>query len=66
MKKTLKFQVEKETKGAYRFMEVGSSVLQTIYVRKDALGAEKPEKLSITIDTGAKGAKADKEPADAE
>jgi len=53
MVKTVKLSVEKETKGTYRFREEGAEdkhVFGTLYVRKSALGGEKPKTLTIQVE----------------
>lgn len=64
MKHTLTFKLEKETKGALRYQEVGqdgqaipvdspadSRVLGAIYIRKTALkGEATPQALSVTVE----------------
>jgi hypothetical protein len=57
MNHTLKFKVEKETKGAVRYQEVGDDgqpafapQIGTLYVRKSAMtGGKIPQDLVVTI-----------------
>lgn len=49
MKLTLKFELEKETKGAVRYAEVGSEAVGTLYVRKAVLPDPYPKKLEVTV-----------------
>lgn len=50
MKQTIKFELEKETKGTVRYSEVGKDqVVGTIYVRKFALPEPFPKNLTVTI-----------------
>jgi hypothetical protein len=46
----IEFEFERETKGTYRFKEIGDTPkVGTLYVKKYAL-AERPEKLKVTIE----------------
>lgn len=58
MKKVLKFVIERETKGAVRYMEVDNTnkevdlvnqTVGTIYLRKSALGGVMPTRLQVEI-----------------
>lgn len=58
MKKTIKMVLERETKGAVRYMEVDASgnqlelqdsTIGTLYIRKTALGVSIPNPIFITI-----------------
>ena len=57
MQTTLKFTLEKETKGAIRYQEVGDDgapafapQVGTLYIRKSALpGGKVPKTLTVTI-----------------
>ena len=57
MQTTLKFTLEKETKGAIRYQEVGDDgapafapQVGTLYIRKSALpGGKIPKSLTVTI-----------------
>ena len=59
MKVTLKFEVEKETKGAVRYQEVGDNgepafapQIGTLYVRKSAMSDGKvPKHLTVTVES---------------
>ncbi len=46
------FVFEKETKNTFRFTEVGDTdpIIGTIYIQKDALDLEKPEKIKVTVE----------------
>lgn len=50
-------ELEKETKGAVRYMEKGEAekhVLRTLYIRKSAFGKEKPpQSIQVTIESQA-------------
>lgn len=52
MKKTLRFDIEKETKGTFRYAEQGNEqVIGTIYVRKHVFGSDPaPKVLTVTIE----------------
>jgi hypothetical protein len=52
MKQVVKFVMEKETKGTYRFAETGNlGIIGVLYVRKHAFGdAPVPETLTVTIE----------------
>ncbi len=48
----LKCELEKETKGTYRFSEVvanGAAVVGTLYLRKDAIAGKVPQTLTVTV-----------------
>jgi hypothetical protein len=48
----LTFEIERETKGTYRYAEVGeedSLVARTLYLSKKAVEGARPEKLAVTI-----------------
>lgn len=56
--KQVALQLEKETKGALRYQEVGPSgapveladaVIGTLYVRKSAMEGKTPEAISVTV-----------------
>ena len=53
MDKTINFEKIRETKGTYVYKEIvpegEKAVVVTLYVRKEALGEEKPEKLVVNI-----------------
>ncbi len=55
MEKTIQFAFEKETKGTVRYKEEvpenESFVVGTLYIRKDALGDERPQKIEVIIKT---------------
>ena len=52
-----KFKLEKETKGALRYTEVDANgeptieLMGTIYLRKSAFPGQKPETLTVTVET---------------
>ena len=46
---TLRFEVEKETKGAVRYAEVGTEAVGTLYLRKAALDEPYPKALTVII-----------------
>ena len=59
MTKTLAFVLERTTKGALRYAELGpdgapltqaDAVVGTLYVRKSALTGQEPSRLTVTID----------------
>ena len=53
MKKTLKFELERETKNTYRFKEITEGnppIISTIYIQKWAL-KEPVKELTVTIET---------------
>lgn len=59
MDKTLEFQLEKETKGAVRYAEIGvgqfdEPTVGTLYVRKSAFKAlgRIPQSLTVTVKAG--------------
>lgn len=47
-------RVEKETKGAVRYEEVGKTVeemaIRTLYIRKSVLREEVPKEITVTIE----------------
>lgn len=52
MNTTLKFKIEKETKGTVRYKEQAEKedvVVGTLYIRKVALAEPYPENLTVTI-----------------
>ena len=53
MDKTINLQFDKETLNTFRYKEIvppnEKPVIVTLYVKKEALGEEKPEKLIVTI-----------------
>jgi len=52
MEKTLTFNLEKETKGTWRYAEVAEGpdpVVGTLYVKKSALTGDAPKVLTVTI-----------------
>ena len=49
---TLRFELEKETKGAVRYAEAGTEAVGTLYVRKSALPSPYPKALAVTIAFG--------------
>ena len=44
------FEFEKDTKRTYRFTEVGSAHINTIYVQKASLNNEQPKKIKVTVE----------------
>jgi len=46
----LELEFEKETKGTWRFKELKTSFVNTIYIQKSAFDT-KPEKIKVTIET---------------
>jgi hypothetical protein len=47
-------ELEKETKGAVRYMEKGDAekhILRTLYVRKTAFKEEPPQSIQVTIES---------------
>ena len=55
MEKTIEFSYDKETKGTLRFKEVvlenENLICGTLYIRKEALGEEKPQKVIVSLRT---------------
>ncbi len=56
MEKIISFEFDRETKGAIRFSEIKQNpddpldfVVGTLYLRKTALGEERPTKLEVSI-----------------
>lgn len=51
MQTVVKFEYEKETKGAVRFKEATTSepIIGTLYIRKSGLAGKVPAKLTVTI-----------------
>lgn len=52
MDKTLTFNLEKETKGTWRYAEVAdgpNAVVGTLYIKKSALSGDAPKVLTVTI-----------------
>ncbi len=52
MKLKATFEMEKETKGAVRYLEVGPEdpKIGTLYVRKEAMEEPYPKKLTVTVE----------------
>lgn len=46
------FEFERETKNTFRFKEVGDTdpIIGTLYIQKDALDLEKPNKIKVTVE----------------
>jgi hypothetical protein len=54
-KHTIEFELEKETKGTYRYQEIDSGqplAVGSLYVKKHVVGPNPPKKLRITIEAG--------------
>ncbi len=53
MELTIKFEIEKETKGTYRFKEVTEAgkppAVGTLYIQKWALPSPVPQKITVTV-----------------
>lgn len=57
MIKDLTFSLEKETKGAYQYKETDEQgktlasgyLIGTLYLRKDALGGQKPQSITVKV-----------------
>ena len=47
--KELMFKFEKETKNTVRYQEQGSTVINTLYIQKSALGGTQPDEITVTI-----------------
>jgi len=47
--KELKFKFEKETKNTVRYQEQGSTVINTLYIQKEAIGGTHPNEITVTI-----------------
>jgi hypothetical protein len=51
MKKSVVMRLKRETPGALLFESAsGERVLDSVYIRKDALGGKKPEQIMVTIE----------------
>lgn len=49
------FEIERETKGTWRYKEVaaaGSALIGTLYIKKSAFDGEPPNRLVVTITVG--------------
>ena len=56
----VKFELEKETKGTFRFKETGEKEdykIGTLYVKKTAFQGTAPDKLTVTLGWGKVGKK---------
>ena len=47
--KELKFKFEKETKNTVRYQEQGATVINTLYIQKEAIGGTHPNEITVTI-----------------
>ena len=47
--KELKFKFEKETKNTVRYQEQGSTVINTLYIQKEAIGGTHQNEITVTI-----------------
>lgn len=49
VKETIEMVLERETKNTFRF-SAPDAVIETLYVRKDAFGDQKPDSITITLE----------------
>mgnify|MGYP001343360088 CR=1 FL=1 len=52
MELVVNFKVEKETKGTWRYVEVGdinNQIIGTLYIKKPALNGKVPQTLVVTV-----------------